>query len=274
MGENAVTASVDVSMREKPSIEPILEVRDLRKRFGSLEVLKGVSLQVQRGEVIAIIGPSGSGKSTLLRCVNFLEEPTGGDILFEGKRIEYRSSSFSGRHRAKKDITKLRSEIGMVFQSFNLWPHKTVVGNIIEAPVYVKRIPRATATQEAEDLLERFGLGDKRDEYPLRLSGGQQQRVAIIRALAMAPKVMLFDEVTSALDPELVGEVLDALEKLAQAGMTMLVVTHEMGFAKDCSSRLLFIDQGQIQEQGPSRELLTQPKEERTRKFLQRVLRH
>jgi polar amino acid transport system ATP-binding protein len=162
----------------------------------------------------------------------------------------------------------------MVFQSFNLWPHKSVLENIIEAPVYVKKVPRERAIQEAVDLLGRFGLDDKRDEYPLRLSGGQQQRVAIMRALAMAPKVMLFDEVTSALDPELVGEVLDVLEKLAQAGMTMLVVTHEMGFAKDCSSRLLFIDQGQIQEQGPSRELLTQPKEERTQKFLQRVLRH
>ena len=252
--------------------EPVVEIRDLHKRFGELEVLKGISLRVKKGEVIAIIGASGSGKSTLLRCINLLEIPTSGNILFEGKPIEYHPRSFTGRYKARRRITRMRSEIGMVFQSFNLWPHKTVLENVIEAPIYVKGITKQTSIEEAEQLLKRFGLEEKRNEYPSRLSGGQQQRVAIIRALAMSPKVMLFDEVTSALDPELVGEVLGALEVLAQEGMTMLVVTHEVGFAKGCSHRTIFIDQGQIQEEGPSAQVLTAPKEERTRKFLQRVL--
>jgi octopine/nopaline transport system ATP-binding protein len=252
--------------------EVILEVRDLHKRFGALEVLKGISLRVKKGEVIAIIGASGSGKSTLLRCINFLEIPTSGDILFEGRPIEFLSHTFKGRYKMRREITRIRSEVGMVFQSFNLWPHKTVLENIIEAPITVKGITKRTSIEEADQLLKRFGLEEKRNEYPSRLSGGQQQRVAITRALAMSPKVMLFDEVTSALDPELVGEVLGALEVLAHGGMTMLVVTHEIGFARGCSHRTIFIDQGQIQEEGPSAQVLTVPKEERTRRFLQRVL--
>jgi octopine/nopaline transport system ATP-binding protein len=257
---------------ELAETDPIIEIRDLHKYFGTLEVLCGIDLRVKKGEVLAIIGPSGSGKSTLLRCINFLEEPTSGDILFQGESMEYRANSILGRFKAKREITKMRTEIGMVFQSFNLWPHKTVLENIIEAPTHVKGISKAVAIAEAEDLLDRFGLKEKRNEYPLKLSGGQQQRAAIIRALAMSPKVMLFDEVTSALDPELVGEVLEALEVLTRGGMTMLVVTHEIEFARDCSHRTLFMDEGQIQEEGPSDQLLTNPKHERTRKFLQRVI--
>lgn len=252
--------------------ETILEVNELHKSFGDLEVLKGISLRVKKGEVISILGPSGSGKSTFLRCINFMEGPTNGDIIFQGRAIEYNPDSWLKKFKVKREINKMRSEIGMVFQSFNLWPHKTVLENIIESPVHVKGIPKKIATAQAEQLLDQFGLEEKRDEYPSRLSGGQQQRVAIIRALAMSPQVMLFDEVTSALDPELVGEVLEAMTVLAKEGMTMLVVTHEIGFAKDCSHRTLIIDEGIIQEQGPSGQVLTNPTKERSRKFLQRVL--
>lgn len=257
---------------EQAAEETILEIQDLHKRFGQLEVLKGVSLKVRKGEVIAIIGASGSGKSTLLRCINFLEQPTHGRILFQGKQIDSSHAAFWNRILGRKEITRLRAEIGMVFQSFNLWPHKTVLENIIQAPIDVKKTSKKEAIREGEILLERFGLADKRNEHPSRLSGGQQQRVAIIRALAMSPKVMLFDEVTSALDPELVGEVLDALEALARGGMTMLVVTHEIGFARSCSHRTLFIDQGLVEEEGPSEQVLSRPEKERTRKFLERVL--
>ena len=252
--------------------ETILETKDLHKSFGELEVLKGISLRVKKGEVISIIGPSGSGKSTFLRCINLLVGPTSGDIIFQGRPIEYSPDSFWRKFKVKHEINKMRSEIGMVFQSFNLWPHKTVLENVIESPVHVKGISKQTAITDAEQLLEQFGLEEKRDEYPSRLSGGQQQRAAIIRALAMSPKVMLFDEVTSALDPELVGEVLDAMTVLAQGGMTMLVVTHEIGFAKDCSHRTLIIDEGIIQEEGPSGQVLTNPRKERSRRFLQRVI--
>ena len=250
---------------------PLLAITGLRKRFGDLEVLKGIDLSVARGEVIAIIGVSGSGKSTMLRCVNLLEEPTGGTIVFDDRPIEFGKAS-GGWLRRERARAALRAEIGMVFQQFNLWPHKTVLENVIEAPVIVKGMARADAVATAEELLGGIGLIDKRNEYPSRLSGGQQQRVAIVRALAMQPKLMLFDEVTSALDPELVGEVLELMAKLAHDGMTMLVVTHEIGFARAVSNRTVFIDEGLIEEEGPSRDLLSNPRSERTRRFLERVL--
>ena len=253
------------------SSAPLLEISGLCKRFADLEVLKGIDLSVARGEVIAIIGVSGSGKSTMLRCVNLLEEPTGGMIVFDGRPVEYGDAG-GGWLRRGRARAALRAEIGMVFQQFNLWPHKTVLDNVVEAPMIVKGIARADAIVAAEELLGSIGLIDKRDEYPSRLSGGQQQRVAIVRALAMQPKLMLFDEVTSALDPELVGEVLELMATLARGGMTMLVVTHEIGFARAVSDRTVFIDEGRIEEEGPSRELLGNPKSVRTRRFLERVL--
>jgi len=257
--------------RPEPSGAPILELRDLRKSFGSLEVLKGVSLDLHQGEVIAIVGVSGSGKSTLLRCVNLLEVPTGGDIIFEGQRVPYELAN-GGMFTSSRPLSRLRAEIGMVFQQFNLWPHRTVVENVAEAPMTVRGRSRAEAVSDAERLLDSIGLLDKRNEYPSRLSGGQQQRVAIVRALAMKPKLMLFDEATSALDPELVGEVLALMAKLAADGMTMMVVTHEIHFARQVSDRTIFIDQGLIEEEGPSREVLYNPASPRTRQFLDRVL--
>ncbi len=251
--------------------KPILQLRNLRKHFGDLEVLKGVSIDVYPGEVIAIVGVSGSGKSTLLRCVNLLEMPTGGEIHFDGKQIDYQRAN-AGLFTSRREISRLRAEIGMVFQQFNLWPHKSVIENVIEAPITVRRIARAEAIADAERLLDGIGLLDKRNEYPSRLSGGQQQRVAIVRALAMKPKLMLFDEVTSSLDPELVGEVLGLMAQLAQDGMTMMVVTHEIHFARQVSNRTVFIDAGLIEEEGPSSEVLLNPKSERTRRFLERVL--
>ncbi len=249
---------------------PILALADIHKQFGELEVLRGVDLTVSVGEAIAIVGVSGSGKSTLLRCVNLLEVPTSGTITFAGQPVEFGTGqSWLKRNRA---LTALRAEIGMVFQQFNLWPHMTVLGNVIEAPMIVKGLARREAVAIAEELLESIGLFDKRDEYPSRLSGGQQQRVAIVRALAMRPKLMLFDEVTSSLDPELVGEVLDLMAHLAADGMTMLVVTHEIDFAREVSDRTIFIDQGLIEEQGSSREVLTNPQTERMQRFLERVL--
>ena len=250
----------------------LLRLADIRKSFGETEVLKGISLTVHQGEVIAIIGVSGSGKSTLLRCVNLLETPSAGEIIFDGRPVDYQPHGFLSRGAAALKV--LRTSIGMVFQSFNLWPHKTVLENVIEAPIMVKHVPRAEAIERAEALLESIGLAEKRDEYPVRLSGGQQQRVAIVRALAMEPKMMLFDEITSALDPELVGEVLDLMTSLAQQGMTMLVVTHEMGFARHVSHRTAFFHGGEIAEIGPSQELLSHPRNERTSEFLRRVLHH
>ncbi|WP_137388701.1 amino acid ABC transporter ATP-binding protein [Rhodoligotrophos defluvii] len=248
---------------------PLISVRDLRKSFGAHEVLKGISLDVQRGEVVAIIGASGSGKSTFLRCLNVLEVPTAGQILFD--RFNFDFGADKGRPTPRQ-LTALRSEIGMVFQSYNLWPHMTVLENVIEAPMQVKKMPRAEAVATAEGLLSRIGLAEKRNAYPAHLSGGQQQRVAIVRALAMSPKLMLFDEVTSALDPELVGEVLALMAALAEEGMTMLLVTHEIGFARDVSTRTVFFDSGLIAEDGPPREVLFKPKSERLRQFLKRVL--
>jgi polar amino acid transport system ATP-binding protein len=253
---------------------PVLEVNDLHKYYGALEVLRGINLAVNKGEVVCIIGPSGSGKSTLLKCINFLEEPTRGKILLEGNLVGYRLGK-DGKlaHDTQYNINRLRTEIGIVFQDFNLWSHKTVLGNIIEAPVFVKKMAKEEATNQAIELLKKTNLLDKMDEFPARLSGGQQQRVAIIRALAMKPKVMLFDEVTSALDPELVGEVLDFMKELAAEGMTMMVVTHEMTFARDVANRIVFIDQGVIEEEGPTEIILTNPKKERTKQFLARVIK-
>ena len=239
----------------------MIEIKGLKKSFGELDVLKGIDLHIDEREVVVIIGPSGSGKSTLLRCINFLEEPTGGTITVDGITLD-----------SDENINKVREEVGMVFQRFNLFPHMTVLDNITLAPLKVRKIERSRAEQTAQDLLDRVGLGDKADAYPNQLSGGQQQRVAIARALAMQPKVMLFDEPTSALDPEMVGEVLDVMQRLAESGMTMVIVTHEMGFAREVGTRLLFVDGGYIVEQGKPKEVFENPKEERTRAFLSKIL--
>lgn len=252
--------------------EYILIIKNLCKKFAALEVLKDISLNVTRGEVICIIGRSGSGKSTLLRCINFLEKPTGGEVIFDGQSIKYNSHSLQGKYKFKSTLRELRSNVGMVFQQFNLWPHKTILENMIEAPVHVAKIPKKEATKKAEELLKRFGLEDKRNEYPSKLSGGQQQRVAIVRALAMSPSLMLFDEVTTSLDPDLVGEILNVMKVLAEDGMTMLTVTHQMEFAKEVSDTTIFIEEGLIEEKGPSKQILVNPREERTKAFLQRVL--
>jgi len=228
------------------------------KSFHKLEVLKGINLEVTSGEVVVIIGPSGSGKSTFLRCINYLEAPDSGTIIINGNTVEEKEAT----------LNNLRQNIGMVFQQFNLFPHKTVLDNIIEAPVILKKMTKDTAKRIGLELLKKVGLEDKADEYPNRLSGGQKQRVAIARALAMEPKIMLFDEPTSALDPELVGEVLTVMKQLANEGMTMIVVTHEMGFAKEVADRIIFMDKGKIVEEGPPDEFFAQPKNDRTREFL------
>lgn len=242
--------------------EQILRTEELCKSFGELQVLKGISLSVRRGEVVSVIGPSGSGKSTFLRCLNLLETPTSGKVFFEGVDITEK----------KKDIAKYRQRIGMVFQNFNVFPNMTVIENITLTPILEKKTPKAQAEAEAEALLSRVGLLDKRDEYPRKLSGGQKQRLAIVRALAMNPDVMLFDEPTSALDPEMVKEVLNVIGGLAQSGMTILNVTHEMAFAREVSDRVLFIDDGIVQEEGPPDELFTCPHNPRTIDFLSKVL--
>ena len=239
----------------------MIEIRGLRKSFGSDEVLKGIDLSIEEKEVVVIIGPSGSGKSTLLRCMNHLEEPTEGEVVVDGITLS-----------SEANINKVREEVGMVFQRFNLFPHMTVLQNIMLAPTKVKHVARDEAEKTARELLARVGLAEKADAYPDNLSGGQQQRVAIARALAMRPKVMLFDEPTSALDPEMVGEVLDVMRALANEGMTMVIVTHEMGFAREVGDRLLFVDEGRIIESGAPREVFEHPKEERTRSFLSKVL--
>lgn len=239
----------------------MIDIKNLHKSFGDHEVLKGIDLHINPQEVVVIIGPSGSGKSTLLRCMNLLEVPTSGSVVVDGMDLT-----------GDADINKAREEIGMVFQRFNLFPHMTVLKNITLAPMKVRNISQKEAEKTARELLERVGLGDKADAYPPQLSGGQQQRVAIARALAMKPKVMLFDEPTSALDPEMVNEVLDVMKSLANEGMTMAVVTHEMGFAREVGDRLLFVDGGTIIEQGDPREVFENPKEERTKLFLSKVL--
>jgi len=251
---------------------PMLEIAGLRKRFGSLEVLREVSLSVAPGEVVVVIGPSGSGKTTLLRCINLLEEYDRGTVAIDGEPIGYRIDTRTGRRvrLSEREIARARERIGMVFQSFNLFPHMNVLQNITAAPVRVKHIERRRAETRAYELLAMVGLSDKATEYPVRLSGGQQQRVAIARALAMDPKIMLFDEVTSALDPELVGEVLAAMQQLASRGMTMVVVTHEMSFARDIADRIVFMDGGIIVEEGKPDQLLFAPRTERVRAFLKR----
>jgi len=247
----------------------IIEVRGLKKDFGKLHVLKGVDASITKGEVLVIIGPSGSGKSTFLRCLNMLDEPTGGDILLDGVKINDHTLS---KKEFQRHINKIRARMGMVFQQFNLFPHMTTLENVIEAPVHVLDVPKDRAIATAVELLKKVGLQEKADVYPESLSGGQKQRVAIARALAMKPEVMLFDEVTSALDPELVGEVLKVMKDLAREGMTMIVVTHEMGFAREVGDWLIFMDEGIIMEQGKPRELLANPQNERTKKFLREVL--
>jgi ABC-type polar amino acid transport system ATPase subunit len=250
--------------------EPILKLVGIHKRFGALEVLRGIDLEVTRGEVVCVLGPSGSGKSTLLRCVNLLESPEEGDVFLEDRNICKGPDAPAGE--AGWHVDFVRQRVGMVFQQFNLFPHKTALQNVTMAPEKVLGRPKEEARRKARELLERVGLGDKLEEYPERLSGGQQQRVAIARALAMDPHVMLFDEVTSALDPELVKEVLDTIRELADEGMTMIVVTHELGFARDVGDRIVFMDEGRIVEEGPPARVLDEPREERTRRFLGLVL--
>lgn len=240
----------------------MIHVNNLHKSFGKNDVLKGINENIKKGEVVVVIGPSGSGKSTFLRCLNLLEEPTSGEIVFEGKSITDK----------KVDINKIREKMGMVFQQFNLFPHKTVLDNLTIAPVKVKGLSKAEAEKKAFELLERVGLTDKAKAYPSSLSGGQKQRIAIARALAMEPDVMLFDEPTSALDPEMVGEVLSVMKDLAKEGMTMVVVTHEMGFAREVGDRILFMDAGNIVEQGTPEEIFSHPKNSRTIDFLSKVL--
>lgn len=250
----------------------MIRIEDLGKRFGELEVLGRINLSITKSEVVSIIGASGSGKSTLLRCINFLETPTSGYVYIDGEPLGFRLTKDGKRVRDREsNIDRVRRKTGMVFQSFNLWPHKTVLENIIEAPRIVLGIDSREATTKAEDLLARVGMASKRNEYPDRLSGGQKQRVAIARALAMEPQVMLFDEATSALDPELVGEVLEVMKKLAVDGMTMVIVTHEMSFAKEVSDRVAFLEKGAILEMGTPSEIFSNPSEERTREFLRRI---
>jgi polar amino acid transport system ATP-binding protein len=250
--------------------EPILRIEGIHKRFGELEVLRGVDLAIGKGEVVCVLGPSGSGKSTLLRCINLLEPPEEGQIYLEGRDVCKGADAPSGEAGWRVDF--LRQRVGIVFQQFNLFPHRSALGNVTLAQEKALGRSKAEAEEKARSLLERVGLGDKVDEYPERLSGGQQQRVAIARALAMDPQVMLFDEVTSALDPELVKEVLDAMRELAAEGMTMIVVTHELGFARDVGDRIVFMDEGRIVEDGPPARVLDEPREERTRRFLGLVL--
>jgi polar amino acid transport system ATP-binding protein len=242
------------------------------KSFGALQVLKGVTLSVERGQVLVLVGPSGSGKSTFLRCINHLETVSAGRLYVDGDLIGYREKAGKLYEMSPRDAAKQRRDIGMVFQHFNLFPHRTTLDNITEAPVHVKKTSKSEATERARELLAQVGLAGKADAYPAQLSGGQQQRVAIARALAMDPKLMLFDEPTSALDPELVGEVLAVMKKLAGEGMTMIVVTHEMGFAREVADQLVFMDGGVIVESGPPREVLSNPQHERTKAFLSKVM--
>jgi len=251
---------------------PMVKAEAVHKSFGRLEVLRGIDLEVSPGEVMCMIGPSGSGKSTFLRCINHLEKIDCGRLSVDGELVGYREGGDKLYELRDREVCRKRSEIGMVFQRFNLFPHMTALENVIEAPMRVKKESRAVAVERARKLLERVGLADKVDVYPNQLSGGQQQRVAIARALAMEPKLMLFDEPTSALDPELVGDVLDVMRGLAEDGMTMVVVTHEMGFAREAGDSLVFMDGGVIVESGKPRDVLANPQQERTRSFLSKVL--
>ncbi|MDA4085940.1 Glutamine transport ATP-binding protein GlnQ [Mycolicibacterium hassiacum DSM 44199] len=251
---------------------PMVKAEQVCKSFGALQVLKGVSLEVGMGEVMCIIGPSGSGKSTFLRCINHLEQITAGRLYVDGELVGYRERGGKLHEMRPREVARQRRQVGMVFQHFNLFPHRTALENVIEAPIHVNRVKKDVAVARARDLLDQVGLADKADAYPLQLSGGQQQRVAIARALAMNPKLMLFDEPTSALDPELVGEVLGVMKKLAAEGMTMVVVTHEMGFAREVADQVVFMDGGVVVESGPPSEVLANPRHERTKAFLSKVL--
>jgi polar amino acid transport system ATP-binding protein len=251
---------------------PMVDARQVRKHFGRLEVLRGIDLTVNQGEVLCLIGPSGSGKSTFIRCINHLEKIDGGELFVDGELVGYRQNGNRLHELRDREVCGMRSRIGMVFQRFNLFPHMSVLDNVISGPVWVKKEPVAATRERAKGLLERVGLADKVDNYPNQLSGGQQQRVAIARALAMEPKLMLFDEPTSALDPELVGDVLDVMRSLAHDGMTMIVVTHEMGFAREVGDTVVFMDSGVVVESGDPKVVLTSPRHERTRSFLSKVL--
>ena len=252
----------------------MVQAESVCKSFGALQVLKGITLEVGKGQVLVMVGPSGSGKSTFLRCINHLEQVNAGRLYVDGELIGYREKKRGDKlyEMSPRDAAKQRRDIGMVFQHFNLFPHRTALENLIEAPMHVKGVKKADAVARAKDLLDQVGMAEKATAYPAQLSGGQQQRVAIARALAMNPKLMLFDEPTSALDPELVGEVLEVMKKLAQEGMTMVVVTHEMGFAREVADQLVFMDGGVVVESGPPREVLANPKHERTKAFLSKVL--
>jgi polar amino acid transport system ATP-binding protein len=250
----------------------MVKAEGVHKRFGRLEVLKGITLEVQPGEVMVLLGPSGSGKSTFLRCINHLEKIDAGRLSVDGELVGYRAAGDKIHELGDRDVCRKRAEIGMVFQRFNLFPHMTALDNVVEAPVQVHGIARDVAAERARTLLARVGLADKERDYPAQLSGGQQQRVAIARALAMEPKLMLFDEPTSALDPELVGDVLDSMRQLAEEGMTMVVVTHEIGFAREVGDTVVFMDDGVVVETGAPREVFANPRHERTRSFLSKVL--
>ncbi|MBU2981013.1 ATP-binding cassette domain-containing protein [Lentibacter algarum] len=259
-------------MTEKPHSNgpsATLEVQDLHKSFGELEVLKGVSMTAREGDVVSIIGSSGSGKSTFLRCINLLEMPTSGSIRLSGEELKFKGSGAKRMAADKKQVTRLRSQLGMVFQSFNLWQHMSVLQNVMEGQVQVLGVPKAEARERAESILQRVGLYEKRDQYPAFLSGGQQQRAAIARAVAMEPKVMLFDEPTSALDPELVGEVLKVIRGLAEEGRTMILVTHEMKFARDVSSEVVYLHEGRVEERGAPGDVFNNPSSERFAAFIQ-----
>lgn len=259
-------------MNERSGAVPMIVADRVCKSFGALPVLKGVSLEVGRGQVLCVIGPSGSGKSTFLRCINHLEQIDAGRLYVDGELVGYRERNGKLYELHPRDAARQRREIGMVFQHFNLFPHRTALANIVEAPTVVNKVRRADAVARAQQLLDRVGLVGKANAYPAQLSGGQQQRVAIARALAMDPKLMLFDEPTSALDPELVGEVLTVMRELADSGMTMVVVTHEMGFAREVADQLVFMDRGVVVEAGPPADLLSNPRQDRTKAFLSRLL--
>jgi ABC-type histidine transport system ATPase subunit len=261
----SVERAIDTAQSRRPDA---VVVQDLHKYFGPLEVLKGVSMTARQGDVVSMIGASGSGKSTFLRCINFLEMPTQGRIIVAGEEVKLKRTSEGHSMPANpRQIERIRTQLGMVFQSFNLWQHMTVMENVIEAPVHVLKLPKAQAIERGEALLHKVGLFEKRDQYPAFLSGGQQQRASIARALCMEPKVMLFDEPTSALDPELVGEVLRVIRDLANEGRTMILVTHEMNFARDVSSHVIFLHKGLIEEEGPPEQVFNHPKSERCKQF-------
>jgi polar amino acid transport system ATP-binding protein len=250
----------------------MIRCEDVHKRFGRTEVLRGITCDIAKGEVVVVAGPSGSGKSTLLRCINHLERVDKGRIYVDGQPVGYREVNGKFVEKSEREVARMRAAIGMVFQRFNLFPQLTALGNVIDAPIHVRKLKRSEAVEAGRAMLQKVGLDDKLDSYPGQLSGGQQQRVAIARALAMEPKVMLFDEPTSALDPELVGEVLEVMKSLARDGMTMIVVTHEMGFAREVADRVMLIDGGIIVEEGPPEEFFTNPTHERTRLFLSKIL--